>query len=399
MLVASEGLLLRSPGVEPTMRNRVQAGGPAAGDCGTPTIPARSRGADAAGGRTGRRALPAAALAAFFGLTALAWGQDSVDGVFRVAYRDVDRVATAEGVVEAVRQSTIAAQVQGRIVEFSVKAGDTVRAGQVIARIDARTAEQSVASSRAQVAEARANLTNARVHYERTRQLLAQKFVSQAALDQAETEYKAAQAQVAAVEAAAQQAVTVRSFTAISAPYTGVVATTHVELGDMATPGRPLVTVFEPGKLRVTATVPQAMLAAVDPEAPVRLEIPAVQKTITATAVTVLPVADARTHTTKIRLELPGADELLPGQFARAYFVTGRARKLVVPQSAVLKRSEVTAVYVLPDGRPAQLRQVRLGERVGDGLVEILAGVREGELIAVDPVGTGSRVPLASRAP
>lgn len=344
-------------------------------------------------------ALGAAAVAVLLGFGAVAWAQQPADGAFKVGYRDVQRIATAEGVVEAVRQSTLAAQVQGRIVEFSVKAGDSVGAGQVIARIDARTAEQSVASSQAQVAEARANLTNARAHYERTRQLVAQKFVSQAALDQAAAEYEAARAQVAALEAAARQAATAKSFTAIAAPYAGVVAATHVELGDMATPGRPLVTLFEPGRLRVTATLPQATLAAVDLDAPIRVEIPAVQKTLAATMVTVLPVADMRTHTTKVRLELPAVEELLPGQFARASFVTGRARKLVVPEAAVLKRSEVTAVYVLPEGRPAQLRQVRLGERVGDGMVEILAGVREGELIAVDPVSTGSQVPLASRIP
>ena len=91
----------------------------------------------------------------------------------------------AEGVVEAVRQTTLGAQVAGRIVALDVKAGDTVRAGQVLARIDARTAEQAVAASRSQVAEAQANLANAKRKYERSRDLLAQKFVSQAALDQA----------------------------------------------------------------------------------------------------------------------------------------------------------------------------------------------------------------------
>ena len=129
-----------------------------------------------------------------------------------------------------------------------------VRAGQVLARIDARTADQAVAAGRSQIAEAEANLANAKRKYERSRDLVAQKFVSQAALDQAEAEYKAAQAQLAAITANAGQAIAAQSFTTVTAPYAGVVGATLAELGDMAQPGRPLVTVFDPRELRVTAT-------------------------------------------------------------------------------------------------------------------------------------------------
>ena len=115
-------------------------------------------------------------------------------------------------------------------------------------------------ASRSQVAEAQANLANAKRKYERNRDLLAQKFVSQAALDQAEAEYKAAQAQVAAMTANAGQAVAAQSYTTIAAPYAGVIGATLAELGDMAQPGRPLVTIFDPHELRVAATVPQAAL-------------------------------------------------------------------------------------------------------------------------------------------
>ena len=81
--------------------------------------------------------------------------------------------------------------------------------------------------------------------------------------------------------------------------------------------------------------------------------------------------------------------DLLPGQFARAYFTTGVARKLVIPEHTVLRRSEVTAVYVLgPTGQP-QLRQIRIGEASVDGFVEVLAGLREGDRIAQNPVQAG----------
>ncbi len=161
----------------------------------------------------------------------------------------------AEGIVEAVRQSTLAAQVAGRIVALPVKAGDAVKAGQVLVQIDPRSAVQAEAASVSQVQEARANLANAKAKYDRSVRLFAEKFISQAALDQAKAEYLAAQAQGATADANAGQSATAKSYTTVVAPYDGVVATTEVEVGDMATMGRPLVTVFDPRELRVVATV------------------------------------------------------------------------------------------------------------------------------------------------
>ena len=108
----------------------------------------------------------------------------------------------------------------------------------------------------------------------------------------------------------------------------------------------------------------------------------------TAHRVTVIPVADTRTHTTNVRLTLPEANGLLPGQYARALFVTGRVRAGVIPESGVLRRSEVTAVYVL-DRSGAAKRQVRLGGRAGDGMVEVLAGLAPGERVSLEPVRAG----------
>ena len=130
-----------------------------------------------------------------------------------------------------------------------------MRAGQVLARIDARTADQAVAASHSQIAEAEANLANARRKHERNRELVAQKFVSQAAVDQAEAEYKAAQAQLAAVKANAgaggRGADVQYDHRAVCGRDRRDAAR---ELGDMAQPGRALFTVFDPRELRVAAT-------------------------------------------------------------------------------------------------------------------------------------------------
>ena len=306
-----------------------------------------------------------------------------------LAYRDVPNVISAEGVVEAVRQSTLAAQIAGQIVELKVKVGDSVKAGQVLVRIDPRAAEQVVSGSQSQLAEAQAGLTNALRSYERNKQLFAQKFISKAGLDQAELDYKAAQARVGALQANAGQATTAKTFTTITAPYAGVVAATPIEVGDMATPGRALVTVFDPASMRVIATLSQSSLRDVKLELPVQVEVPAAKSRLTAKQVTLVPLADSRTHTARLRLELDNAAGLLPGQFARAYFTTGVARKLAIPERAVLRRSEVTAVYVLGAGGQPQLRQIRVGEASPDGYVEVLAGLREGERIAQEPIKAG----------
>jgi RND family efflux transporter MFP subunit len=340
-----------------------------------------------AGARRALFALLAAAVVAAVPTQTLAGAADVP--TLTVAIRDLPQSVGAEGVVEAVKQATLGAQVAGRVVELNVKAGDTVRAGQVLARIDPRTADQAVAASLSQVAEAEANFANAKRRHDRNRELLAQKFVSQAAVDQSEAEYKAAAAQLAAVRANAGQAVAAQSFTTITAPYAGVVGATHALVGDMAQPGRPLLTVFDPRELRVTATLSQAALASVKLAAPVQVEITPLGKTFTATKVTVIPMADARTHTTQVRLDLPAAEGVLPGQFARARFVTGDAPALAIPAASVLKRGEVTAVYVIDAQGRAQLRQIRTGEAVAEGQVEVLSGLMGGERIAANPVQAG----------
>jgi hypothetical protein len=120
------------------------------------------------------------------------------------------------------------------------------------------------------------------------------------------------------------------------------------------------------------------------------VEIPSLNKWIQVTGITVLPAADPRTHATMVRLDLPETTrEVYPGMFARAYFTVGRSRKLVVPAAAVLKRSEVTGVYVINDKGEAALRQIRLGEAAGQGDIEVLAGLTAGEKVALEPVKAG----------
>ncbi len=319
--------------------------------------------------------------------------QAAEPALYRVAARDVAGAVSADGVVEAVRQSTLSAQIAGQVVELLVQVGDSVKAGQVLARIDPRAAEQAVAGSQSQLAEVRAQLATAQLTLKRNEQLFKQGFLSKAALDQAEHEYKAAQARVGALQAGAGQASTARSYATISAPFAGVVAARMVEQGDMATPGKPLLTLFDPAAMRVVATLPQSSLAQLLLKQPVQVELPAIGQTVAGRQLTLVPMADSRTHSASVRIELGQVAGILPGQFARALFGSTAARRLVIPVRAVLRRSELNAVYVQGADGKMQLRQLRLGPDAGDGFVEVLAGLREGDQIALDPIKAGSSAP------
>lgn len=277
-----------------------------------------------------------------------------------------------EAVVEAVQQTTVGTQVPGRVLEVRVDAGQTVARGEVLMRLDAREAAEAARAAEAQYG-------NAKAHYERTRSLVAQKFLSAAALDKARAEFDAATAQRASAGAS-------QSHATIVAPISGVVARRHAEAGDMAMPGAPLFTLYQPGSLRVTASVPQYRLPAMRGVTTARVEFPELGKSVAATAVQVLPTADAATHVSPVRVSLPSLPGLVPGMAARVHFVTGRADKLTVPPSAIVRRGEVAAVYVLAADNRLSLRQLRLGEVVGDGELEVLAGLAAGDRVVTDPV-------------
>jgi RND family efflux transporter MFP subunit len=307
-----------------------------------------------------------------------------------VQLREVEQTYSVDGVVEATRQSTVSAQISGRVKAIFFDVGDRVNKGQIILRIDEREATQALAGSRAQLSQAEAALQNARLHYERSKQLFGQKFISQAALDKAKSDYEMAKAQAEASEAGAQQSALAQSYTAVIAPYGGVVSARMVELGEMVTVGKPLMTGFDPSQLRVIANVPQHKLKDIGSRPTVTVEVPSLSRWIKAASVTVQPSADARTHSTLVRVDLPSnISNLYPGMFVRTHFVVGKESKMLIPASAVVRRSEVVAVYVVDDKGVARLRQVRLGEANEQNEIEVLAGLNVGEQVAREAIKAG----------
>ncbi|MBK1614408.1 efflux transporter periplasmic adaptor subunit [Rubrivivax gelatinosus] len=302
--------------------------------------------------------------------------------------------------LQALRQSTVAAQVSGNVLQLAVKAGDRVRAGQLIARIDERDTQAGLQRSEAGVAQAEAEWRNASLQLERTRGLRAQGFISQAALDLAESQAQAAQAGLAQARAARSQAALARGFAAVTAPFDAVVQATHVEAGDLASAGRPIATLYAPGALRAVLQLPASLSAAARAATGVEVVLPDGRRVVPVVR-TELPAADAISQTVEWRLDLPpqASAGLSPGRNVRVLFAGAPAAaagaRLSVPVAALLRRGELSAVYV-QRGEGFVLQAVRAGARVGDA-VEVLAGLKPGERVAADAVRAGLAGAVAAK--
>lgn len=303
-----------------------------------------------------------------------------------VSAQPVAATALRDGVVEAVNQAVLSAQTGGRVAELLVDVHDTVKAGDVLVRL---TDVEQLAAQRNAVAmhaAARAAAHEAKADLDRIRQVYARQLVARAALDQATARADSTQAALDAAAAAVRSAGEQVAYTRVHAPWDGIVAQRRVHQGETVSPGQPLVALFRPGHMRVHVRVPQSDAEGIRAHPQAELVLDDGQR-MAAASVTVFPYADPQTHSYTVRLELADTDLLSPGQTVKVAFAGGDSSRLLIPASSLLGHSEIHAVYVV-DGTHVLLRQLRLGRRDGD-MVEVLAGLREGEQVAADPVAAG----------
>ena len=290
-----------------------------------------------------------------------------------------------DGVVEAVRQAALSAQTAGRVVEVRKDVNDPVVAGELLVRLTAIEQQAGADSARAQLRAAEAAAAEAEATYRRFAALSQGQFVSKMQLDQARATRDASVAARDAARAQLAQAGQQAGYTAIRAPYAGVVARRDVEPGESVAPGQPLMTVFAPDALRIEVSVPQSDAAAIRTNAAAKIAFDD-GRTANAAQVIVFPSADAATHSVNVRVQLPSLDPApLPGSTAKVSFPATKGTAFPrVPASALVRRGEVNAAYVVAGGRVV-LRQLRIGGQSGDQ-VEVISGLKPGEKIAADPV-------------
>jgi hypothetical protein len=173
-----------------------------------------------------------------------------------------------------------------------------------------------------------------------------------------------------------------------------------MQVGEMASPGQPVMTGVSLDELRVIADVPQSVIPSVRSGAAARVYLPDGQ-IVDGREITIFPFADLGSNTFKVRVALPPSEDgvsrsVFPGMYVKTGFAVGEKQELTVPKQSVVQRSEVTAVYVVSPGDHVHFRQVRLGRALDDAWV-VLSGLTAGERVALDPIAAG--VVLKTQAP
>jgi RND family efflux transporter MFP subunit len=305
-------------------------------------------------------------------------------------YRELPRELRLDGHVEAVRQSTVSAQTQAEILEVLFDVHDYVERGVVLVRLRDTEQQAEVNLAEATLREARAQVDEAREHHQRIQELKGRGLASQAELDKALAALKSARARSEAAQARLAKAREQLEHTRVRAPYSGLVTERHAEPGETARPGQPLMTGLSLDELRVNVDIPQSRIQAVRASRQAQVTLPE-DGSVEASRITVFPYADPASNTFRARLELPeGTPGLFPGMFVKTAFSLDGERRLLIPERAVAYRSEVSAVYVLGKGGRLGFRHVRLGRRDGNGMIAVLAGLDEGERVALDPIAAGA---------
>jgi RND family efflux transporter MFP subunit len=308
----------------------------------------------------------------------------------------------APGQLEAVRQAELAAQAAGRVTAVLVRSGEAVRRGQVLLRIDSPGARAAAQAGSAQATAAASQLASSRADFKRAQQLNAKQYLSDAALQRAAAQLATVEAQASASSAQAQAAREAAGWDELRAPYDGRVTAVFVAVGDLAQAGQRLVGIYAPGPMRVLADVPADVAARLAIDRPLLLGFAAGACPLAPREVaawTLLPSIDPGSRSVGVRVELPEARDCRPGALASLGLpLRGTGHRILIPASAVVRRGELSAAYVVDAGGGAWLRQLRLGASTGD-MVEVLAGLEPGERVMRDSLSHRPAVAGADAPP
>ncbi len=282
------------------------------------------------------------------------------------------RVATEEvvGTVRAKLRSVIEAKVSGKIEQMLVVPGQQVKAGESLAVIDAREVQARYDQAVALRQQADADL-------KRLTSLFEQKILSQA-------EFDGAQAKARVSVAAMTEAETLLSYTKVTAPFAGVITRKHADVGDLATPGKPLLDMEDSTALRLEADVPEAVVGKLTLGDKLPVRISALEAELEGVVSEIAPAADSASRTFLVKLDLATQTGLRAGQFGRVAMPVGETSALRVPVAAVVQRGQMEIIFVVSDNK-AQLRLVKTGRRIGHE-VELVSGVAAGEKIVTEGV-------------
>ncbi len=288
--------------------------------------------------------------------------------------------------IEPAEEASIAGKVMGKVEQIYVTEGETVKKGQMLVKIQGEDIRSRLAQADAGVTEARSHFENAKRNLERFESLYEEKAATQKELDDVRMGYESAQARLNGAEEMKKEVEDLLQYVNVVAPFDGVITKTFVDVGDLATPGRPILTLENVRQLEVVASVPESQIKHLSVGMPVKVIIPAraidaSDQVFTGSVDQIIPTADPGSHQFEIKvfIQNPGGS-IKSGMFARLVISRAPKERLIVPQEAVFDRGQLEGLFVVGEDGRVYLRWVRTGRSVTDG-IEILSGLDPGEMV------------------
>jgi membrane fusion protein (multidrug efflux system) len=304
------------------------------------------------------------------------------------------------GELRAEHEATARAEIGGSIRNLRVQEGDRVRRGQVLCRIEAPAQNDTLLSAEQGVRAAASSLGVARRDAERTAALAAEGLIARRDVETAAKGVAAAEAALAEAVARVAGARGQLQKSVVRAPIAGVVSTRAAHDGDVIAPGAPVMTIIDPSRMQLVASVPADAVGALRPGAPVEFRLAAYEREwFTGRITRISPAVDPLTRQVQIYVAVPnGPQRLVAGLFAEGRVTTATREALVAPTDAVEASGESASVLRLRDGR-AERAAVTIGLRDEQhGRIEILSGLSPNDILlrgAAQAVTPGARVEIA----
>ncbi len=297
---------------------------------------------------------------------------------------------SASGKIEAVQNANLSTRMMGYVTDTYVNVGDKVSKGQLLLRINSADISAQSAQVTASITEAKVAFRNAEKDYNRFKVLFEQKSVSQKEMDDITANYEMAKARLEGATQMKNQVNAQLSYSNISAPFSGVVTGKFINKGDMANPGMPLIGMETPGKFQVIAMVPESEITKIKEGTTVNVVVKSTNELIKGTVTEVSSSAKntGGQYLVKVILDKTEA-KLLSGMYTSVQFPIEKsteAKRILVPESALVKQGQLTGIYAIGNKNVAILRWLRTGKTFGDK-VEILSGLAADEQFIVAAEG------------
>ncbi|GAB4256967.1 MAG: efflux RND transporter periplasmic adaptor subunit [Methylomicrobium sp.] len=303
---------------------------------------------------------------------------DAIDSTLTAEWVSVPVFENATGTLEAKQAGDISAQVQARIQAIHVKSGDTVKPGDLLITLDDEAIAAKTRQARENINALSARLTGALAHYRRTQQLFAQESATRADLDAAKSDYESLKAQKAVAQSQLKEASHIQGFSHIRATYSARVIDRHAEPGEVAYPGKRLLTLYDPSALRIEAHIRESIAVDLQIGQTLEARIDALNLTIPAVIEEIVPSADPSSRNFLIKMRIETRSGLYPGMFIRIRIPRGEERILSIPQKYIHQVGQLDIIWI-DENEHIERRFVRLGRALPDGKVKIVSGLSGGE--------------------